>query len=88
MVEMLFCMLRAKHNQQSTESNNIEWIPCSEQLPEEDTEVIVSFAHGLVDVARYKGNGIFESIFEYSTKVIKAWLPVPESYKEEDEECD
>ncbi len=65
---------------------NNGWIPCSERLPEKNTEVIVSFAHGLVDTVRYKDNGIFESIYEYSTDVIKAWQPLPEPYREEQED--
>lgn len=59
-----------------------KWIPCSERLPENDTNVIACFSHGLVTELRYVGNGIFEGIYEYSTKVIVAWMPLPEAYKE------
>ena len=59
-----------------------KWIPCSERLPENDTNVIACFSHGLVTELRYVGNGIFEGIYEYSTKVIAAWMPLPEPYKE------
>lgn len=59
------------------------WIPCSERLPENGTNVIVSFSSGTVTELRYVANGIFHGIYEYSTKVIVAWRPLPEPYKED-----
>lgn len=62
------------------------WIPCSERLPEKDTNVIACFSHGLVTEMRYEGNGIFQDIYEYSADVIRAWQPLPEPYEEEQED--
>lgn len=59
------------------------WIPCSERLPENAMNVIAQFSSGTVTELRYAGNGIFEGIYEYSTKVIIAWMPLPEPYKED-----
>ena len=59
-----------------------QWIPCSERLPEDNTDVIVCFYSGTVTEMRYWGNGIFQGIYEYSTKVVIAWMPLPEPYKE------
>ncbi len=59
------------------------WIPCSERLPENAMNVIAQFSDGTVTELRYAGNGIFEGIYEYSTKVIIAWMPLPEPYKED-----
>lgn len=59
-----------------------KWIPCSERLPEDAMNVIAQFSSGTVTELRYAGNGIFEGIYEYSTKVIIAWMPLPEPYKE------
>lgn len=62
-----------------------KWIPCSERLPENAMNVIAQFSSGTVTELRYAGNGIFEGIYEYSTKVIIAWMPLPELYKQNDE---
>lgn len=59
------------------------WIPCSERLPENETNVIASFSSGTVTELRHVANGIFHGIYEYSTKVIVAWRPLPEPYKED-----
>lgn len=66
--------------------NNNGWIPCSERLPEKNTNVITCFSHGLVTEMRYEGNGIFQDIYEYSADVIRAWQPLPEPYREEQED--
>ena len=60
-----------------------KWIPCSERLPENAMNVIAQFSSGTPTELRYAGNGIFEGIYEYSTKVIIAWMPLPEPYKED-----
>ena len=52
-----------------------EWIPCSERLPENETNVIANFSSGIVTELRHVANGIFHGIYEYSTKVIVAWRP-------------
>lgn len=59
------------------------WIPVGERLPENGTNVIASFSSSTVTELRYVANGIFHGIYEYSAKVIVAWRPLPESYKED-----
>lgn len=60
------------------------WIPCSERLPEEYTNVMASFVHGAVTELIYSKNGIFKGMYgDYTTKVITAWMPLPKPYKGE-----
>lgn len=47
--------------------------------------VIAQFSSGTVTELRYAGNGIFEGIYDYSTKVIIAWMPLPEPYRQNNE---
>ena len=60
-----------------------QWIPCSEKMPEDNTDVIVCFYSGTVTEMRYWGNGIFQGIYEHTAKTIVAWMPLPEPYKGE-----
>ena len=60
-----------------------QWIPCSEKMPEDNTDVIVCFYSGTVTEMRYWGNGIFQGIYEHTAKKIVAWMPLPEPYKGE-----
>lgn len=62
-----------------------QWIPCSERLPEDNTDVIVCFSSGTVTEMRYLGNGIFQGIYEHTAKVIVAWMPLPEPCRQNDE---
>lgn len=63
-----------------------KWIPCSERLPEDNTDVIICFHNGEITEMRYLGNGIFQGIYEHTTKAIVAWMPLPEPYKEGEDE--
>ena len=60
------------------------WIPCSERLPEDNTDVIICFYNGEVMGMGYLGNGIFQGVYEHTTKAIVAWMPLPEPYKEQE----
>lgn len=62
-----------------------QWIPCSEKMPEDNTDVIVCFYSGTVTEMRYFGNGIFQGIYEHTAKVIVAWMPLPEPCRQNDE---
>ena len=57
-----------------------EWIPVSERLPEEDTRYLVTTSgtnNDIIDIAYYT-----EGIWHKASR-IKAWMPLPEPYKEE-----
>lgn len=60
--------------------SELEWIPCSERLPEPLQEVIVTSVNGHVYTSR-----IVHGEFEYGGDVI-AWMPLPPAYKEETDE--
>lgn len=62
------------------------WIPCSERLPDEDTEVLVvdyNEAMQVCSVTSYKGMPVWEDVYGYwhGIEVFDAWRPLPESYK-------
>lgn len=69
-----------------------QWIPCSEQKPEKEKEVLICTEHGMITDGIFHGDG---EIIEWdgatgdrcfdSDEVI-AWMPLPEPYKGGEEE--
>lgn len=66
------------------------WIPCSERLPEEKKEVLVS-ADGDLYIAileTINGKSFWSEVIEYRYIMgVVAWMPLPEPYKAESEEA-
>ena len=69
------------------------WIPCSERMPEDESYILVSFENATMqDIARYEENdegGTFypgddEKSYSSYGIFVNAWMPLPESYKEND----
>lgn len=65
------------------------WIPCSERMPNEDEEVLVTSSDGIY-IAVYRitwDNKIlwFDDVEGKSLHNVTAWMPLPEPYKEEGE---
>ena len=61
-----------------------QWIPCDERLPEEGQKVLASGKKS-VFTQIYKGyhNDVHRWLWEHDTlKIITAWMPLPEPYKE------
>ena len=62
------------------------WIPCSERLPEEDENVLVTDEDYYVDIARYSYNAWCEDpIIEWWNGEYRifpiAWMPLPKPYE-------
>ena len=63
-----------------------EWIPCSERLPKENTEVLMSLEWG-IDIGEYRnGDWHSEWINHYDDGNVLAWMPLPQPYKGADDE--
>lgn len=64
-----------------------EWVPCDEELPEEDQRVLCSFENGNIDVWTYRVSILWESpegvwCNQHDVGLI-AWMPLPKSYESE-----
>ena len=68
-----------------------EWIPVSERLPDEETDVLICNLNGDVTISRGSYSTEMKDVFIWYTsgwtfgKVI-AWMPLPEPYKEAENE--
>ena len=63
-----------------------EWIPCSERLPKENTEVLISLEWG-IDIGEYRnGDWHSEWINHYDDDDVLAWMPLPKPWKGADDE--
>lgn len=65
------------------------WIPCSERMPDDNTDVLLQFKSNMGvgfyedgDWAINTGDGIYSMIGDNEEKPI-AWMPLPEPYREE-----
>lgn len=57
------------------------WIPCSERLPKENTEVLMSLEWG-IDIGECRnGDWHSEWINHYDDDDVLAWMPLPEPWK-------
>lgn len=71
------------------------WIPISERLPDDESYILVSFENTTMpDIARYEENdegGAFypgddEKSYSSYGFFVNAWMPLPEPYREVDDE--
>ena len=73
-------------NRRSEEENN--WIPCSERLPDPNTEVMCCYDNGELDMMwqdwKSRGkNGLIYGDIDGTTHKVVAWRPLPEPYRPE-----
>ena len=66
----------------------VGWIPCSERLPEDETEVLVStknFVY-MAELNTHFGDRLWEeSDGHWTIEGVTAWMPLPEVYIESEE---
>lgn len=68
-------------NINEAQSQSKQWIPCVEQLPEKNQQVIYCDKCGLVGFALYTENNTFwDNCIEFNDVI--AWQALPEPYKE------
>ena len=66
----------------------VRWIPVSEQLPEDEQEVLFSTKTGRVHLGRYYNDNSANQWYSSLDKmrawnnVVNAWMPLPEPYKD------
>ena len=68
----------------------MDWIPCSERMPEEETDVFVCNANGDIQISRGSYITEMKDYFIWYTTgwrfgEVIAWMPLPKPYKEEEE---
>ena len=57
------------------------WIPCSERLPDDNREVLISLEWG-IDIGTYeRGEWRSEWINHYDDDNVLAWMPLPPAYE-------
>lgn len=72
--------------QAESEEGGMSWIPVSERLPEEETDVLICNGHGDIELSMGSYSTEFENDFIWYTsgwsfgKVI-AWMPLPKPYE-------
>lgn len=71
--------------QPTVEIPRVEWIPCSERLPEKNGRYLASWVSNLTN--KYNIDSIFFAYGEWDccNGDVEAWMPLPEPYKEEGE---
>ena len=67
------------------------WIPCSERLPEDNAEVLVSFCRRYVKIGYIEpGDGLRYWVIPGHTvaplNYIEAWMPMPDAYEPTEKE--
>lgn len=89
-------MIECMRNAARKPRGNAGWIPVSKRLPEEGKYILISFENfSIPNIGRYEtdeqGNGAFypgddEKPYIGYDMIVNAWMPLPEPYRESEEE--
>ena len=87
-IELLSAKLSASNMERSSQYYHGGWIPCSERLPEENTDILVTYVDGeetRIIPVNYGLGTWYDCIFDAALDPLKitAWMPLPEPYREE-----
>lgn len=88
---MATLLLRAAHTieilSKKARATEQEWIPCSERLPDDNREVLISLEWG-IDIGTYeRGEWRSEWINHYDDDNVLSWMPLPKPWKGADDEA-
>ena len=71
------------------------WIPVSERLPKDHENVLIYLSSNQITIGSYNSHRLpfmdkpigwgADSPHDWSSDDVKAWMPLPEAYKEEEE---
>ena len=90
-IELLSAKLHASQMERSSQYYHGGWIPCSERLPEEYGNYLITTHDGNVDIGTIdpKKKNVWSACDSdgfYWLREVLAWIPLPEPYREESEE--
>ena len=80
------CQFGQKMDEVKKKLEVLQWIPCSEKLPDDDTDVLICSGE-FVHEAHFE-DGHFSNSYGMWYKSVTHWMPLPEPYKGEQYETD
>ena len=88
-IEMLSAKLHASQMERSSQYYHGGWIPCSERLPKDEQNVLVTYkTTDKIHPCQYHDDGSRNPWYSYIDQcrahmnVVLAWMPLPEPYRE------
>ena len=73
------CLLAKRIEELEKELEHYRWIPVEEQIPVDDTDVIVFKSGGIIDIAYWNGYAWRSFDSNYTLNVL-AWMPLPDPF--------
>ena len=74
----------------ANKADAFEWIPVSERLPE-DNQIVLTSKNNSISILKYHADTKHwyetNGNWWWSFNMVDAWMPLPEPYKENEDEC-